>query len=180
MYVTSVGLQSFLKKNVSQFEGGDELCINTGMRWDMAKLKDKTVELGYDLRKQLNLKIADMGVEGSASLKKYILTQVDLEHKYVKTHGGHIRMIKLVSYSKPSEQFESEGLENVQDLIAFCARVSNPSNQMNSETSEKLIKYPIKHAHWPPEMVSACLETQTLHVILHTALLDIEVLHSRV
>ena len=49
-------------------------------------------------------------------------------------------MIKLVSYSKPSTQFETEGLENVQDLIAFCARVSNPSNQMNSETSEKLIK----------------------------------------
>ena len=53
-----------------QFEGGDELCINTGMRWDMAKLKDKTVELGYDLRKQLNLKIADMGVEGSAFFKE--------------------------------------------------------------------------------------------------------------
>ncbi len=53
-----------------QFEGGDELCINTGMRWDMAKLKDKTVELGYDLRKQLNLKIADMGEEGSAFFKE--------------------------------------------------------------------------------------------------------------
>ena len=53
-----------------QFEGGDELCINTGMRWDMAKLKDKTVELGYDLRKQLNLKIADMGAEGSAFFKE--------------------------------------------------------------------------------------------------------------
>lgn len=53
-----------------QFEGGDELCINTGMRWDIAKLKDKTTELGYDLRKQLNLKIADMGVEGSAFFKE--------------------------------------------------------------------------------------------------------------
>ena len=76
-------------------------------------------------------------------------------------------MIKLVSYSKPSEQFESEGLENVQDPIAFCARVSNPSNQMNSETSEKLIKYLIKHAHWPPEMVSACLEINTTRDIAH-------------
>ena len=56
-------------------------------------------------------------------------------------------MIKLVSYSKASEHFEAEGLDNVQDLIAFCARVSNPANQMNSETSEKLIKYLIKHAH---------------------------------
>ena len=77
-------------------------------------------------------------------------------------------MIKLVSYSKPSKQFESEGLENVQDLIAFCARVSNPSNQMNSETSEKLIKYLIKHAHWSPlEMVSACLEINTTRDIAH-------------
>ena len=77
-------------------------------------------------------------------------------------------MIKLVSYSKPSTQFETEGLENVQDLIAFCARVSNPSNQMNSETSEKLIKYLIKHAHWSPlEMVSACLEITTTRDIAH-------------
>ena len=77
-------------------------------------------------------------------------------------------MIKLVSYSKPSINFESEGLENVQDLIAFCARVSNPSNQMNTETSEKLIKYLIKHAHWSPlEMVSACLEINTTRDIAH-------------
>ena len=77
-------------------------------------------------------------------------------------------MIKLVSYSKPSIDFESEGLENVQDLIAFCARVSNPSNQMNTETSEKLIKFLIKHAHWSPlEMVSACLEINTTRDIAH-------------
>ena len=77
-------------------------------------------------------------------------------------------MIKVVSYSKPSIDFESEGLENVQDLIAFCARVSNPSNQMNTETSEKLIKYLIKHAHWSPlEMVSACLEINTTRDIAH-------------
>lgn len=55
-----------------------------------------------------------------------------------------------------------DGLENVQDLIAFCARVSNPSNQLNMETSEKLIKYLIKHKHWSPlEMVSACMEIET-------------------
>ena len=47
-------------------------------------------------------------------------------------------------------------------LVAFCARVSNPSNQLNTETSEKLIKYLIKNAHWSPlEMVSACLEIET-------------------
>jgi thymidylate synthase (FAD) len=70
--------------------------------------------------------------------------------------------VKLVSYSKPSREFYDEGLTNVQDLIAYCARVSNPSNQLNMETSEKLIKYLIKHAHWSPlEMVSACMEITT-------------------
>jgi len=70
--------------------------------------------------------------------------------------------VKLVSYSQPSNDFKAEGLNNSQELIAFCARVSNPSNQMNKETSEKLIKYLIKHAHWSPlEMVSACLEIET-------------------
>ena len=53
-------------------------------------------------------------------------------------------------------------LHNCQDLIAYCARVSNPSNQLNKETSEKLIKYLIKHKHYSPlEMVSACLEINT-------------------
>jgi thymidylate synthase (FAD) len=70
--------------------------------------------------------------------------------------------VKLISYSKPSEEVQQEGLENVQDLIAFCARVSNPSNQYNTQTSEKLINYLIKYAHWSPlEMVSACLEIET-------------------
>ena len=44
--------------------------------------------------------------------------------------------VRLVSYTKPSEDFEAEGLENVQDLIAFCARVSNPANQFNKETAD--------------------------------------------
>jgi len=54
------------------------------------------------------------------------------------------------------------GIGDAQDLIAFCARVSNPSNQLNAETSEKLIKYLINHSHWSPlEMVTACLEIET-------------------
>lgn len=70
--------------------------------------------------------------------------------------------VKLVSYSKPSREFYDEGLADVQDLIAYCARVSNPANQFNLETSEKLIKYLIKHQHWSPlEMVSACIEITT-------------------
>ena len=70
--------------------------------------------------------------------------------------------VKLVSYSQPSKEMIEQGLEDVQDLIAFCARVSNPSNQFNTETAEKLIKYLIKHKHWSPlEMASACLEIET-------------------
>jgi thymidylate synthase (FAD) len=76
--------------------------------------------------------------------------------------------VNLISYSTPSDYMkeqwktlvQTEG--NLQDLIAYCARVSNPSNQLNTETSEKLIKYLIKHKHWSPlEMVSACLEIET-------------------
>jgi thymidylate synthase (FAD) len=68
--------------------------------------------------------------------------------------------VKLISYSKAAD--ELEGLKNIQDLIAFCARVSNPSNQFNSETSEKLIKYLINNKHWSPlEMVHACIEIET-------------------
>lgn len=70
--------------------------------------------------------------------------------------------VSLVSYSKPSIEIQKEGLYDVQELIAYCARVSNPSNQLNTATSEKLIKYLIKHKHWSPlEMVSACLEIET-------------------
>jgi len=76
--------------------------------------------------------------------------------------------VKLVSYSQPTGEFISEGLENAQDLIAFCARVSNPANQYNKETAEKLIGYLIKWGHWSPlEMVSACLEINTTRDIAH-------------
>lgn len=70
--------------------------------------------------------------------------------------------VKLISYSKPSRELVNDGLYDVQELIAFCARVSNPANQLNTETSEKLINYLVKHQHWSPlEMVSACLEIVT-------------------
>ena len=76
--------------------------------------------------------------------------------------------IKLVSYTTPTEEFAQHGLQDAQDLIAFCARVSNPSAQVNSETSEKLIKYLIKHQHWSPlEMVNAVLEINTTRDIAH-------------
>ena len=76
-------------------------------------------------------------------------------------------LVKLISYSKPTDEFDNK-IEDVQDLIAFCARVSNPSNQMNQETNEKLIKYLIKHQHWSPlEMVNVCLEINTTRDIAH-------------
>jgi thymidylate synthase (FAD) len=70
--------------------------------------------------------------------------------------------VRLVSYSQPTDEFLSEGLDDIQDLVAYCARVSNPANQNNTETSEKLLNYLAKHKHWSPfEMVSACLEIET-------------------
>lgn len=66
--------------------------------------------------------------------------------------------IELISYSQPAENFASD----MTDLVAFCARVSNPAGQMNTSTNEKLIKYLIKNQHWSPlEMVNVCLEVET-------------------
>ena len=65
--------------------------------------------------------------------------------------------VKLISHSQAPDFNES-----ALDLVAYCARVSNPDNQNNKETSEKLVKYLMKHKHWSPlEMVSACLEIET-------------------
>jgi len=67
----------------------------------------------------------------------------------------------LISYSQPNNNFCDGGMD-LQDLIAYSARVSNPSNQMNKETNDKLINYLLTHSHWSPlEMVSACLEIET-------------------
>ena len=65
---------------------------------------------------------------------------------------------KLISYSQAPEGAD----DSILDLVAFCARVSNPSNQNNKDTAEKLVRYLIKHQHWSPlEMVSACIEIET-------------------
>jgi len=68
--------------------------------------------------------------------------------------------VRLISYSQPPEELYVG--DNMQELVAYCARVSNPSNQANTETSERLLAYLEKHRHWSPfEMVSACLEIET-------------------
>lgn len=70
--------------------------------------------------------------------------------------------VRLVSYQQPSEEFVNEDIKDALELVAFCARVSNPSNQYNNQTAAKLIKYLIKHSHWSPlEMVNVCLEIET-------------------
>jgi thymidylate synthase (FAD) len=70
--------------------------------------------------------------------------------------------IQLVSYSQPTREFADQGVADAQELIAYCARVSNPANQLNTETSERLIRYLVRHQHWSPlEMVSACMEITT-------------------
>ena len=74
---------------------------------------------------------------------------------------------RLISHSQPSFRIHSgelavEGLDNIQDLIAYAARVSNPANQANTKTTPKLLDYLIKHKHWSPfEMASACIEIET-------------------
>ena len=66
--------------------------------------------------------------------------------------------VKLISITKP----DIEGLKNAEDLVAYCARVSNPSNQMNTETAPKLLKFLIQHKHWSPfELVDMCVEIKT-------------------
>jgi len=66
--------------------------------------------------------------------------------------------VELLSYTQPAQNFA----ENMTELVAFCARVSNPSNQNNKQTSEKLIRYLINNQHWSPlEMVNVCLEIET-------------------
>lgn len=70
--------------------------------------------------------------------------------------------VKLISISKP----QIKGVKNAEDLVAYCARVSNPNNQLNTETAPKLLKYLIKHKHWSPfEMASMTLEIKTSRAI---------------
>jgi thymidylate synthase (FAD) len=81
--------------------------------------------------------------------------------------------VKLVSYSQPTDEFKTMGIDDAQELIAYCARVSNPANQLNTETSDKLIRYLVKHQHWSPlEMVSACMEITTTRDIARQILRD--------
>lgn len=70
--------------------------------------------------------------------------------------------VSLVSWSQVSSDLESESFKDLKGLVAYCARVSNPSNQMSSETNDRLIDYLIRNAHWSPfEMVSVCMEIET-------------------
>jgi thymidylate synthase (FAD) len=71
--------------------------------------------------------------------------------------------VKIISYSKPLlDNIDMDDMYMLQDLVAYCARVSNPENQNNKQTNEKLIKYLIKNNHWSPlEMVNICLEIET-------------------
>jgi len=78
--------------------------------------------------------------------------------------------VRLISYSKASEfeTYDDGTLLDIQDLVAYCAKVSNPTAQINTATSEKLLNYLVKHKHWSPfEMASACLEIDTTRDIAH-------------
>lgn len=70
--------------------------------------------------------------------------------------------VKIISYTQPSQEIFQEGLKDAQELIAFCARVSNPNNQFNTKTSAQLVRFLVANKHWSPlEMVNVCLEIET-------------------
>jgi len=70
--------------------------------------------------------------------------------------------VKLISYTKPADIDGGDNIRDIQDLVAFCARVSNPANQNSTETNDKLLRYLIRNQHWSPfEMVNVCLEIVT-------------------
>lgn len=70
--------------------------------------------------------------------------------------------VRIVSYTKPSVDLEEHGVTSLIDIVAFCARVSNPSNQMNTKNVQKLVQYLANNKHWSPfEMVNVCLEIET-------------------
>ena len=74
--------------------------------------------------------------------------------------------VKLISTTQPVPALKRQGIKSPEDLIVYCARVSNPSNQLNSQTAPKLIQYLIKHKHWSPfEMVDMCVEIKTSRAI---------------
>ena len=74
--------------------------------------------------------------------------------------------VKLISITQPVPALKRQGIKSPEDLIVYCARVSNPSNQLNSQTAPKLIQYLIKHKHWSPfEMVDMCVEIKTSRAI---------------
>jgi thymidylate synthase (FAD) len=92
------------------------------------------------------------------------------ERRMYKTYDEIVN-VRLVSYSQPGPEFlnllDPEETNTLTNLISFCARVSNPSNQNNTETSEKLLNYLIKNKHWSPfEMATVCLEiTSTRDIV---------------
>jgi thymidylate synthase (FAD) len=70
--------------------------------------------------------------------------------------------VTLISYSKPFLAGSDTSEDVLENLVAYCARVSNPANQQNTETNGKLLRYLSQHQHWSPfEMVSICLEIET-------------------
>jgi len=70
--------------------------------------------------------------------------------------------VELISFTQPSGKLENSDIKDAKDLVVYCARISNPVNQMNTKTACKLVDYLKKHKHWSPfEMVDICLEIET-------------------
>ena len=99
-------------------------------------------------------------------METMLISEKNMSKKY--SDSLDFQQVKLIAYTQPNldlvcdDSIEFSNIKDMQDLVAFCARVSNPSNQFNMETADKLIKYLINNQHWSPlEMVSMCLEINT-------------------
>jgi thymidylate synthase (FAD) len=147
---------AYVKKVLFKLKSGKRQSIN------LVKLRREGVDV-EDIEHIISKKMTTLNNE-IANMEFVIDIDAVAEHVQPLTNIN-IRepmKVRLVSYSQPTDEFLSEGLDDVQDLVAYCARVSNPANQNNTETSEKLLNYLAKHKHWSPfEMVSACLEIET-------------------
>lgn len=103
-----------------------------------------------------------IGSNASKQITKRIMTNTELYKPRPYMYAHDAMGAKLISYSEPTDEIKKSNVEDLQDLVSYCARVSNPDNQHNKKTNKKLLNYLMKHKHWSPfETASACLEIDT-------------------
>jgi len=131
---------------------------------ELLKIVEKSIKEGYNVCIWPHLEYKDINemilsgmtqteIQGIIDSNTFSGLRANME--FINCEGSSMN-VKLINYSH-----SPDGM-NLLEQVAFAARVSNPANQHNSETAEKLVRYLIKHQHWSPlEMVSVCMEIQT-------------------